>query len=305
MRNKKEVSISLGSIIVVLLIAVLIGLIIYAYKTINEIKNDSAKNPEIHAANENILKDGESVELNQENNEVKELIKKIDFPTYAVASIYKTKGFDVDTIENDLILRLAWSKLEKELVENNVDNIGEYKQTATKENLENSITEIFGKNIEYTDETFTNIDVPTFYGNEANQGNVKYYNNTYTSNYIESEGGDVPFIHQQIEKVLKYNDRIEVYVKTAFIDTEYDEVSNEYDYIIYKDFKNNEFNKKITQMNSLKFLDAYSDQENKLECFRENSQIEKISDKLDTYVYTFILDEVDKNYYLNEFNKAE
>lgn len=305
MRNKKEVSISLGSIIVVLLIAVLIGLIIYAYKTINEIKNDSAKNPEIHAANENILKDGESVELNQENNEVKELIKKIDFPTYAVASIYKTKGFDVDTIENDLILRLAWSKLEKELVENNVDNIGEYKQTATKENLENSITEIFGKNIEYTDETFTNIDVPTFYGNEANQGNVKYYNNTYTSNYIESEGGDVPFIHQQIEKVLKYNDRIEVYVKTAFIDTEYDEVSNEYDYIIYKDFKNNEFNKKITQMNSLKFLDAYSDQENKLECFRENPQIGKISDKLDTYVYTFILDEGDKNYYLNEFNKAE
>ena len=305
MRNKKEVSISLGSIIVVLLIAVLIGLIIYAYKTINEIKNDSAKNPEIHAANENILKDGESVELNQENNEVKELIKKIDFPTYAVASIYKTKGFDVDTIENDLILRLAWSKLEKELVENNVDNIGEYKQTATKENLENSITEIFGKNMEYADETFTNIDVPTFYGNESNQGNVKFYNNTYTSNYIESEGGDVPFIHQQIEKVLKYNDRIEVYVKTAFIDTEYDEVSNEYNYIIYKNFKNNEFNKKITQMNSLKFLDAYSEEENKLECFRENSQIEKISDKLDTYVYTFILDEGDKNYYLNEFNKAE
>lgn len=305
MRNKKEVSISLGSIIVVLLIVVLIGLIIYAYKTINETKNDSTKNPEIHVANENILKDGESVELNQENNEVKELIKKIDFPTYAVASIYKTKGFDVDTIENDLILRLAWSKLEKELVENNVDNIGEYKQTATKENLENSITEIFGKNMEYADETFTNIDVPTFYGNESNQGNVKFYNNTYTSNYIESEGGDVPFIHQQIEKVLKYNDRIEVYVKTAFIDTEYDEVSNEYNYIIYKNFKNNEFNKKITQMNSLKFLDAYSEKENKLECFRENSQIEKISDKLDTYVYTFILDEVDKNYYLNEFNKAE
>lgn len=305
MKNKKEVSISLGSIIVVSLIAVLIGLIIYAYKTINEIKNDVAKNPEIHEANESVLKDGESVELEQNNNEVKELIKKINFPTYAVASIYKTKGFNMDTIKNDLILRLGWTKVEKKLVENDVDNIGEYKQIVEKKDLENSITEIFGENIEYTDETFNNIDVPTFYGYEANQGNINCYNNTYTANYIESEGRDVPFIHQQIEKVLKYNDKIEVYVKTAFINTEYDEVANEYEYIIYKNFDNNEFNMKVTQMDSIKFVDAYLENETDLDGFKTNSQIEKISNKLNTYVYTFKLDKTNENYYLSSFNEAK
>lgn len=305
MKNKKEVSISLGSIIVVSLIAVLIGLIIYAYKTINEIKNDVAKNPEIHEANESVLKDGESVELEQDNNEVKELIKKINFPTYAVASIYKTKGFNMDTIENDLILRLGWTKVEKKLVENDVDNIGEYKQIVEKKDLENSITEIFGENIEYTDETFNNIDVPKFYGYEANQGNINCYNNTYTANYIESEGRDVPFIHQQIEKVLKYNDKIEVYVKTAFINTEYDEVANEYEYIIYKNFDNNEFNMKVTQMDSIKFVDAYLENETDLDGFKTNSQIEKISNKLNTYVYTFKLDKTNENYYLSAFNEAK
>lgn len=305
MKNKKEVSISLGSIIVVSLIAVLIGLIIYAYKTINEIKNDVAKSPEIHEANESVLKDGESVELEQNNNEVKELIKKINFPTYAVASIYKTKGFNMDTIENDLILRLGWAKVEKKLVENDVDNIGEYKEIVEKKDLNNGITEIFGENIEYTDETFNNIDVPTFYGNEENQGNINCYNNTYTANYIESEGRDVPFIHQQIEKVLKYNDKIEVYVKTAFINTEYDEVANEYEYIIYKNFDNNEFNMKVTQMDSIKFVDAYLENETDLDGFKTNSQIEKISNKLNTYVYTFKLDKTNENYYLSAFNEAK
>ena len=297
MRNKKEVTISLGSIILFLLVITIIAVGIYVYKTTN--KTDSLKTAE---SDVKLLKEGESIEIDGDDEQVEKIIKKISFPTYAVASIYETKGFDMDTIGNDLILRLAWTNVEKELVPNNIDNIGEYKQTSNKEEIEKSITKIFGKDVEYLNETFDNIDVPKFYGYEENQGKINYKNNIYTANYIEGGGEDIPFIHQQIEKVLKYNNKIEVYVKTAFIDTEHDEASNKCQYIIYKNFKNDEFNMKLTQMDSSKFIDAYSGEEG---AFTKNEQIDKLSDKLNTYVYTFVLNEVDKEYYLNEFNIAK
>lgn len=299
MRNKKEVTISLGSIILFLFVLIIIFVGIYAYKTINQVKSDPMK---IVENGEQSLQEGESIELETDNEQVKKIIEKISFPTHAVASLYNTKGFDLDTIENDLILRLGWAKVEKELIQNDLDNVGEYKEIATKEEIEKSITKIFGKNVEYDNDTFNNIDVPIFYGYEKNQGKINYKNNIYTANYIESTGGDIPFIHQQIEKVLKYNNKIEVYVKTAFIDTIYDEASDKYEYIIYKNFKNNEFNMKLTQMDSLKFINGYSDEESN---FNKNDQIDKISDKLNTYVYTFVLDDNDKEYYLNEFNIEE
>ena len=299
MRNKKEVTISLGSIILFLLVVIIIIVGIYVYKTINQVRSCPLKTGE---NGEQLLKEGEAIELELDNEQVKKIIEKISFPTYAVASIYNTKGFDLDTIENHLILRLGWAKAEKELIQNDLDNVGEDKETATKEEIEKSITEIFGKNVEYDNETFNNIDVPIFYGYEENQGKINYKNNKYTANYIESTGGDIPFIHQQIEKVLKHNNKIEVYVKTAFVDTVYDEGSDKYEYIIYKNFKNNEFNMKLTQMDSLKFIDGYSNEKSN---FNKNEKIDKISDKLNTYVYTFVLDETDKEYYLNEFNIEE
>ena len=59
---------------------------------------------------------------------------------------------------------------------------------------------------------------------------------------------------------------------------------------------------KLTQMDSLKFIDGYSNEKSN---FNKNEKIDKISDKLNTYVYTFVLDETDKEYYLNEFNIEE
>ena len=299
MRNKKEVTISLGSIILFLLVVIIIIVGIYVYKTINQVISCPLKTGE---NGEQLLKEGEAIELELDNEHVKKIIEKISVRTYAVASIYNTKGFDLDTIENHLILRLGWAKAEKELIQSDLDNVGEDKETAPIEEIEKSITAIFGKNVEYDNETFNNIDVPIFYGYEENQEKINYKNNKYTANYIESTGGDIPFIHQQIEKVLKHNNKIEVYVKTAFVDTVYDEGSDKYEYIIYKNFKNNEFNMKLTQMDSLKFIDGYSNEKSN---FNKNEKIDKISDKLNTYVYTFVLDETDKEYYLNEFNIEE
>jgi len=301
MRNKKEVSISLGSIIVILLIVILVGLLIYAYKTIQEIKTNELKTVE---TNETPQKDGEPIELKLDDSQVKNIIEKINFPTYAIASIYRTEGFDINTIKNDLILRLAWSKATKELVENTVNEIGEYKRTATQEEMGKCIKRIFGENIEYTNETFNNIEVQTFHGYEESQGEVNYNNEIYTANYLEGGGGDVPFIHQQIEKALKYDSKIEIYVKTAFIDAKYVETANEYDYIIYKEFKQNEFNDKVAEIDDLTFMEAYTEKIKELSDLKNNTQIEKISSELNTYVYIFKLDE-DGQYYLTEFNKVK
>lgn len=304
MRNKKEVSISLGSIIVTVLIVILVGLLIYAYKVINEIESNPVKNAETDVTNEKILNENEPIELEQEDDEVKKIIEKINFPTYAIASIYRTEGFDINTIKNDLILRLAWSKATKELVENTVNEIGEYKRTATQEEMEKCIKRIFGENIEYTNESFNNIEVQTFHGYEESQGEVNYNNEIYTANYLEGGGGDVPFIHQQIEKALKYDDKIEIYVKTAFINTKYDETSNEYDYIIYKEFKQDKFNDKVAEIDDLTFMEAYTEKIKELSDLKNNTQIEKLSSELNTYVYTFNL-EKDGQYYLTAFNKVK
>ena len=242
-------------------------------------------------------------DLDINSNIVKDLLKKINFPTYAVASIYKEGDFNLNTISNDLILRLGWSKIDsndKKLSSNN----NTYKQTATKEILKNSILNIFGSKVNYLNESFTNIDVQTFDGYHENKGDIIYSNDLYTANYIQGGGGDVPFIHQEVSKVSKTNNTIKVYVNTAFVNPIYIDNDNggDFDYIIYKDFKNNEFEEQITKISSEAFYKNYSSDQNLL---NSNLEIKNIASQLNTYVYTFELDNSTGEYYLSEFSIAK
>lgn len=245
-----------------------------------------------------------ATELDVNDNMVRKLIKKIDFPTYAVASIYNERRFDLNTISNDLILRLGWTNVEKQWVKNNIDNIGEYKQTAAEKNLEKSIINIFGNKVKFSHESFTNTDVEIFYGYEENQGEINYSNNLYTANYIEGGGGDMPFIHQEIKEVLKYDNRIMIYVNTAFIDTKYidNDKGGYFEYIIYKDYINGMFEEKICTTTSEEFIKYYLDDESNGEIsLKFNAQIAGLSNKLNTYVYEFELDNATGEYYLSKF----
>lgn len=236
--------------------------------------------------------------LDINDNISQQLLNKINFPTYAISSIYNVKNFDSTNIPNDLILRLGWSKISPEdktiIKDNEIIH-----QTATKQTLNNSIKNIFGK-INYTDTSFNNTNINTFSGYHENIGEITYSNNLYTANYVEGGGGDVPFIYQQLEKIIKYNNKIDIYVKTAFVDTEYDKNIDDFKYIIYGDFNNNTFNTKLLETTSKEFS---NNQNLEQISTRENTTLSNVLNKLNTYVYSFELDNSTLNYYLTSFYK--
>lgn len=236
--------------------------------------------------------------LDINDNISQQLLNKINFPTYAISSIYNVKNFDSTNIPNDLILRLGWSKISPEdktiIKDNEIIH-----QTATKQTLNNSIKNIFGK-INYTDTSFNNTNINTFSGYHENIGEITYSNNLYTANYVEGGGGDVPFIYQQLEKIIKYNNKIDIYVKTAFVDTKYDENLDDFKYIIYSDFNNNTFNTKLLETTSKEFS---NNQNLEQISTRENKTISNVLNKLNTYVYSFELDNSTQKYYLTSFYK--
>lgn len=305
--NDKRPSTVMFMIVIFILIIIILCLGVYTYNLkveLEKIKNSIAFEENEDSSNNigviDLNKEEKWEELNKNNSTVKTLIEKIDFPTYAVASIYNQGSFNNVTIPNDLILRLSWSKAEKKVVNGD----GEYKQTATESDMENSVLNIFGTNVNYTDASFTNINVPTFHSYEENRGVVDYTGGLYQADYAEGGGGDTPFIHQEIGKVLKYSDRIELYVKTAFIDTKYNENTGDFDYILYNDFSNDEFKGKVAEMTATEFNNAYSDEENERSLLNSNSKISEIEAELNSHVYTFTLNRVNDNYCLSRFDIA-
>lgn len=332
MEEKKYIKMSLSTAICIIIIFILIislvclGFYIYKIKdnsnnentTVQEDKTNSTENNSTsnsletsNSLNNNTLNttvtNDTGKEISYDDSDAKKVIEKIDFPTYAIASIYNEGKFNLDTISNDLILRLGWSKLSddnKETIEDNEKL--ELKETAKKETLKNSILSIFGSKIKYTDKSFINTDISTFTGYNENQGKIIYSNSLYTANFIEGGGGDVPFIRQEINKIIKYDKKIDVYVKTAFVDTLYiddDNSEDDFEYIIYKNFKNNKFEEKLAETTGRKFYDGYSpDDSNDTVSFRPNLEIAKVIDQLNTYVYTFELDNTTGEYYLSAFN---
>lgn len=308
-RNSKK----LIFIVILLLILLIIALVIYKISTKSkEIVIDGNKNisiPEAVIYNENekeeVTNQEESaIEIDINNDTVKTLIKKIDFKNYAVASIYKVKEFNLDTIPNELILRLAWASIDendKKLVEDSEV----YKQTATKETFDNSVKNIFGKNIKYYDATFTNIDVLKFNGYNENIGDITYADNVYIANYVEGGGAYLPFIYQYIDKAIKNGDEIKIYVKTAFIDvTAFDEAQYEFTYSIYKNFDNekSEFTDKITDISVTDFNNKYITEGYRSISFNNN---EELTNNLNSYVYTFKFDNSTERYYLSEFSNVK
>ena len=296
-------------IIIFLLIIVLLYMGFYAYSLkikLEETKNNivsEKEQEEIDVIGTN-KKDEVGTEISKEDELVKGLIKKIEFPTYAIASIYKTGKFNLNTIPNDLVLRLGWAKAEKEVVKNTTDDISEYKQTLTKEEFAESVSDIFGKRLDYLDDSFTNIDVPTFHGYYANRGVIDYNNNLYTANYRKGSG-DAAFIHQEVEKVLKYSNKIEVYVKTAFVDNEYSSNTRSFNYVVYKSFNADNFEEELARLSHAEIKNNYIDKENNTSSFSSNAKIKELVDNLNSYVYTFSIDGNDGNYHLSSFDKVQ
>lgn len=223
--------------------------------------------------------------IDKNSDVAKTALEKVKFDSYAQASLYISGQTDKNNMPNDLILRLGWSKINGD--QDKKFNSDYTKQTVTREVLEKSIKSIFG-DISYRDESFLNVDVIKFYGYEVNSGEIEYSNGIYTANYIEGGGGDLPFISENLEKVTKTSDgKIKIYVKTAFVDTEYNYDKNDFDYIMYRNFINNEFAAKVFETTATEFSTS------------SESIFQNLTNQLDTYVYT-----LDSNYNLISFENA-
>lgn len=196
---------------------------------------------------------------------------------------------------------------EKRIIEGE-DFIEEMDRATMEKNIQN----IFGKSINYKDKTFewestTFAKINRYIEQYGTTGGavVEYKNGKYITEYFDGlGGGGQPFIHQEISKVLKYDDKIELYVKTAFVNPnmKVDEnmVSKLY-YEVYKDydFLKEQFNQKLLEITE----EEYYEFEPLIEDNYLLLQPTTMSDKLDTYVYVLELDSTDGQYYLSEFNK--
>ena len=300
MEDKKHVKISLGTaiciVIIFLLVIALILLGCYTYvlknsanKTSNTDVADASQSTNDNTPKNEVTKPVADVgtELNVNDSIVKSLTDKIDFNTNARASIYKVGSFNSNNISNDLILKLGWDSIKDKKQVEGLSPLPD--EVVTKKEMAQSISNLFGPKIKYTDTSFAIVDIETFHGYQGLVGDtVNYSNNSYSVELFQGGGGDCPFIQEQVTKALQYNNKIEIYVKTAFVDTKYVESSDSFEYILYKDFNfaTNTFNNQLSKIAA-------------------TQKMPELSSDFNTYVYTFDLDSSSGNYYLSGFNMAK
>lgn len=161
----------------------------------------------------------------------------------------------------------------------------------------------FGIDVNYQDESFTNTDIIAFSTYAINQGTINYENDLYTSTimqYNEKTEAEVPIIYQEVEKVIKYSKKIEIYVDVSYINPENER------YSVYKNFKDGKFSEKLMETTKEELFEDF--------CINiytgegtvtteQNVNLNGIRSQLNTYKYTFMLNQATGEYYLTEFEK--
>lgn len=304
--KKNYIDISVGAIIG---IVVIIGLIILnvklgtlAYSIITE---DNTANSGINGDTDiNVTEEVGNV-LNNSDELVTKIKEKITFAPNVTASIYNEGTFNTNSISNDLKLILGWTTTEegKKLKSKNENN--KEIEVIEKETMAENIKNVLGPNVKYKDETFSNTNISTFSQYVQNEGTINYSNGMYTSILIEdtenAENKIIPIIYQEIQRVVKYSTKVIVYVKVAYMD-----VKGE-NYIVYRDFSDDELKSELLKVTREEVFGENDFNKNTGEgtvTEKLNSSLDDIRSKLNTYKYTFSLDQETGEYYLSKFNKA-
>lgn len=294
-QEKRCIYISIGSIIVAIIIALLVIVNVQLAKHAYSVTKEKF-------AQQNVVEniDDEEQEIgtviNFKSELVTKLTEKITLTPNVVASIYKEGAFNEETISNGLKLRMAWAKVGEE--NKYMAKEGEQDIVAIeKAKIQESIQNIFGTQVQYKDMSFNNTIVNEFVSTTENQGVINYNNNLYTGKISEIEEENTSLIYQEIKKVVQYDDRIELYVNTAFIKAE------DGKYSIYKNYANGFNNKLLEVTNEELFANEAIDLttgEGTI-TVKQNSVLDSIREKLNTYSYTFRIDDSINEYYLSEF----
>lgn len=295
-KEKKYIYISVGSILCIIIILVLliinIKLGIHAYNVI--VKNANSKEQPDDAS---VTQEVGNV-LDNNNEIVSELVQKITLPSNVTASIYNEKTFNSNTIPNDLKLRLGWAKTKDEHKLESINENNETIQALEKATMEESIKNILGPEVKYLDEPFNNTNVSTFSTNSKNQGIINYSEGLYTGTVVQTSEEIAPLIYQEVEKVVRYSDKIILYVKTAFVNTK------ENKYVVYKNYENGQFKGRLLELISEELFPENNYNQYTGEgaiTLNDNIALNNIRSELKTYKYTFSLKENDQEFYLSEF----
>lgn len=299
-KSKKYIEISIGGIIAVLLIIILIVLnITLGKKAYNITKgNNTTQNNVVDTDAE--VEETIGTVLNNQNPTVNKLIKKIVFPINTTASIYQIGTFDENTIPDDLKLRIGWANLKEESKFHAKQATGESIIVVEKNAMQESIQEIFGKQVKYKDVTFDNTNVTEFSGYAETEGIINYEGETYTGIINEDIVEDrVAFIYQEVQKVIKYDNEIVIIMKTAFVNQEDDK------YVIYQNYNDNFENRLLETTYEKLFENSVFNKktgEGSIS-ISNNKVLNEIRNELNTYKYTFTKDDFTEEYYLKEFEK--
>ena len=231
-------------------------------------------------------------ELSVDNELLTKIREEFDFNEMTIIQkIYENAGSTIDTFSNEFKLLVAWNNLAVDIDfdDERVKDLGkeDCKVTIEKEDLEESMKEIFGSNVKYIDESFDNTDDEPFSQfNPTKTGMVTYSNGSYTANFIEGGGMGYPFIDEYVVNGIKYSDRVEIFVKTAFV--RYEGQVGYDDFIIYKDYEDGEMKNKIDTISVSNGEDFVVS--------------EDIKNNLNTFKYTFNLDNTTGEYYFAGFD---
>lgn len=291
MKRKKGIPL----VALVIFIALLVAIILTCVIILGSNKNNKSDEPLISNSpnsgqeeNEPSVDDEVGEEITSEDlinsdNDIKDAYKLAgNKKTFAKYAVYASGGFDQDNdnIRNELKLQLAMaqvtnSDMDKEGSTKSVskDKIDEYAQKVFKDGV-----------VEYKD--FSLFDSDTNFIDEYKTIGYTYNKNTANYEVQESdvEESNQPEVTEIITKAVKYNSKIEVYVKPIFIDPFFSEQINAMGCQLFAEY---DFQTKDFVDDSVLTAFSYTDYE---ESLRTDS-----SEDADGYVYDTVSQYVDLN----------
>ena len=247
------------------------------------------------------IKEAEGEEIDFYSDEVQNLFPITGaFPTGNLA--YITKLRNIEEIDNDFILKAAFSKVTKDDWADSYVREGE-ELNVNSDVLDEYIKQIFG-DIEYKKEDFNNEDIK-YDNSTAGIYNIKY-NEEENKYYININTGDVDesVIVYLYPKAIKYKDRLEITIHPLYIrncgEAQDQDGNYSFSYIAYRhyNYESNSFVSRLTDtMNGIYQYNEETDKE------EYNKLIQGIQEKdLETYTFIYKLNEDTNSYELKSFN---
>lgn len=291
MKRKKGIPL----VALIIFIALLVAIILTCVIILGSNKNNKSDEPLISNSpnsgqeeNEPSVDDEVGEEITSEDlinsdNDIKDAYKLAgNKKTFAKYAVYASGGFDQDNdnIRNELKLQLAMAQV----TNSDMDKEGSTK-SVSKDKIDEYAQEIFEDGtVEYKD--FSLFDSDTNFIDEYKTIGYTYNKNTANYEVQESdvEESNPPEVTEIITKAVKYNSKIEVYVKPIFIEPFFSDQINAMGCQLFAEY---DFQTKDFVDDSVLTAFSYTDYE---EALKTDS-----SEDADGYVYDTVSQYVDLN----------